>query len=196
MTAFTEEVRETVSPHKFGGSRIAAACYLIDLDGCADETTGDAIDWQYHAARIGRRVLYTDPQGFVWVDTYDSELQAARAFEADDRSYGEYLEAQEEESQAWSDGFRPADSVVIDRFHPGEAVRVEGMPGIAFRVEGMPTLRLSSFEWSGIEYVNPARRLVHMVGDDRTFDYDCDILSSLDDDDYCSSCGQVGCGWC
>lgn len=196
MTAFTDEVRETVSPHKFGGDRMAAACWLVSLDGSADEETGDANEWHYWTARIGRRLLYTDSHGFVWVDTYDTELQAERAFASDDRSYGEYLEAQEAESQAWSDGFRDPQFVQIDTFQPGDAVRVEGMPGVAFRVEGMPTWRGPDYEWSGVEYVNPSRRLVHMVGDDRTFDYETAILTTLDDDDFCSSCGQIGCGWC
>jgi hypothetical protein len=44
------------------------------------------MDWHFHAARIGRRLLYTDSHGFVWVDTYRDELGAARAFEADDRA--------------------------------------------------------------------------------------------------------------
>lgn len=195
MTTFTDEVRETVSPHKFNGDRMAAACWLVSLDGSADEETGDASEWHYYAARIGRRLLYTDSHGFVWVDTYNSELQAVRAFEADDRSYGEYLEAQEAESQAYSDGFRPPDSIVLLDFLPGSAVRVEGMPGVAFRVEGMPTWRGPDYEWSGIEYVNPGRRLVRMVGDDRTFDYETAILTPLADDDFCPSCGQIGCGW-
>ena len=33
-----------------------------------------------------------------------------------------------------------------------------------------------------------------MVGDDRRFTHDVDDLTPLDDDDYCSGCGQIGCG--
>lgn len=33
----------------------------------------------------------------------------------------------------------------------------------------------------------------HMVGDDRTFVFDVDELTALDELDYCASCGQVGC---
>jgi hypothetical protein len=36
---------------------------------------------------------------------------------------------------------------------------------------------------------------VVMVGDDREHEVDPDDLVMLDDDDYCSSCGQIGCGW-
>lgn len=34
-----------------------------------------------------------------------------------------------------------------------------------------------------------------MVGDDREHTIDVDDLTRLDDDEYCSSCGQIGCGW-
>lgn len=195
MTAFTDEVRQTVSPHKFGGSRIAAACWLVSLDGCADEETGDANEWQYHASRIGRRILYTDSAGFVWVDTYDSELAAVRAFEADDRSYGEYLEAQEAEAALWAEGFREGNAVELTEFVPGSAVRVAGYEGIAFRVDGLPTREGPNSSWTGLVFHHPNRRLVHMIGDDGEYDVHVDELEPLDDDDYCGTCGQIGCGW-
>lgn len=196
MTTFTDEVRETVSPHKFGGSRMAAACWLISLDGSADEETGDANEWQYHASRIGRRVLYTDSQGFVWVDTYDSELQAVRAFEADDRAYGEVLEAQEAEATAYAEGFRPTIDGIVDCFMPGDAVKVLGYEGIAFRVDGFPEWKGPDYDWTGLVWTHPHRRLVHMVGDDREYDVHIDELTSLDEAEFCSGCGQIGCGWC
>lgn len=191
--SFRDEVRATVSPHKFGGDRMAAACWLLSMDGMADEETGDAVDWQYHAARFGRRILYTDTQGFVWVDKYADSFRAARAFEADERSYGEYLDQEEAESEAYRDGFRESSTVTIDRFFPGDTVRVEGYEGIAFRVDGLPVRHLPDYEWSGIFYQNPEQRTCHMVGDDAEYVFDIDELIPLDDDDYCSECGQIGC---
>lgn len=41
-----------------------------------------------------------------------------------------------------------------------------------------------------------SRVVAHMVGDDRDFDFDISDLTPIADDDYCSGCGQVGCGWC
>lgn len=35
-----------------------------------------------------------------------------------------------------------------------------------------------------------------MVGDDREHIVDVNDLTPLDDDAYCSGCGQIGCGWC
>lgn len=195
MTTFTDEVRETVSPHKFGGSRMAAACWLLSLDGCADEETGDATDWQYHVARIGRRLLYTDEQGFVWVDSYDSELQAVRAFEADDRAYGEAVEARDEEDRLYGEGYVESESVGVLEFHPGEAVRAEGHAGVAFRVDRVASQEGPNTAWTGIRWWNPQRRVCHMIGDDVEYEFDVLELSPLDDDDYCSSCGQIGCSW-
>lgn len=196
MTTFTDEIRETVSPHKFGGSRMAAACWLISLDGCADEETGDANEWLYHAARIGRRILYTDDQGFVWVDTYKSELEAIRAFEADERSYGEALEIAEIEDDMYREGYVQGFTGDPDEFKVGDAVTVAEYPGIAFRVDGFPTRRGPDYEWSGIEYVNPSKRDCHMVGDDRTFTFDVAELTPLSEDEFCAGCGQICCGWC
>lgn len=195
-TTLRDEARELVSPHKFGGDRMAALLYILSLDGGEDEQTGDAVDWQFHAARFGRRILYCDTQGFVWLDRYPSELQAVRAFEADDRSYGEYLEAQEQERQLWADGFRPGPRLEADGFMPGDAVRVDGYDGIAFRVDGFPERSGPDAEWSGEYWWHPGQRTCHMVGDDREFTFDVDDLTPLDEDEFCSGCGQIGCGWC
>ena len=62
-TTFRDEIRATVSPWKFGGSRMAAMLYLLDLDGGADDFTADG-QGEY-AARFGRHILYSDSMGFV-----------------------------------------------------------------------------------------------------------------------------------
>ena len=66
--------------------------------------------------------------------------------------------------------------------------------GIAWRAFAFETDPDEDTEWTGIE--NPTGRvLAHMVGDDRTFAFDPDDLEPIADEDYCSCCGQVGCGW-
>jgi hypothetical protein len=195
MTAFTDEVREIVSPHKFGGSRLAAACYLLSLDSSDDEHTGEAEWSEGYVARFGRHLMTCDSQGFVYHERFASELEAVRVFEAIDQRYGEALEVAEEEREAWSEGWRDPQSIVLLDFLPGSAVRVAGSEGIAFRVDGMPTRRLADYDWSGIELVNPSQRRVHMIGDDREWVVDVDDLTPLDDDDYCGTCGQIGCSW-
>lgn len=196
MTTFTDEVRETVSPHKFGGDRRAAAAWLVTLDGCEDEQSGDVDGFGMWFARVGRTIVATDDQGFVWCERFPHELRALRRFEAMNEEYGSYLDANDREAELYREGYRSADSVTIDRLVPGEAVRVDGVDGIAYRVDGLPTVDGPDTEWSGITYQHPGRRLVHMIGDDRTFEYPVDDLTPLSDDDYCSGCGQIGCGWC
>jgi hypothetical protein len=80
MTRLTDEVRETVSPHKFGGSRKAAAAWIISGEGSADDESGD-VDAGGYFARIGRHVLVCDSAGFVGVTRYADETEAAEAFE-------------------------------------------------------------------------------------------------------------------
>lgn len=47
------------------------------------------------------------------------------------------------------------------------------------------------------EQVEDRTRVVaHMIGDDHDFTFDIDDLEPISDDDYCSGCGQIGCGWC
>jgi hypothetical protein len=43
--------------------------------------------------------------------------------------------------------------------------------------------------------IDTSRVRAVMVGDDREHLVDVDELTRLDDDAYCPSCGQIGCGW-
>lgn len=75
------------------------------------------------------------------------------------------------------------------------AYRADGYSGVAWNVYGYETEPDEDTEWSGIE--NPTGLLVaHMIGDDRTFTFEPDELTPLAEEDYCSGCGQIGCGWC
>ena len=66
--------------------------------------------------------------------------------------------------------------------------------GIAWRAYAFETEPDEDTEWTGIE--NPTGRiLAHMIGDDRTYAFEPDELTPLDEDDFCSCCGQVGCCW-
>lgn len=66
--------------------------------------------------------------------------------------------------------------------------------GIAWRAFAYETEPDEDTEWSGYEN-HTGLILAHMVGDDRTFSFEPDDLTPISDDDYCSGCGQVGCGW-
>jgi len=39
------------------------------------------------------------------------------------------------------------------------------------------------------------RIAMHMVGDDHVEYFDADELVLIDDDEYCTCCGQIGCHW-
>lgn len=70
---------------------------------------------------------------------------------------------------------------------------VDGYDGVAFYVAGPETMPDEDTEWSGYE-VPTGRVLMVMVGDDRLHAVDPDELTKLDEDAYCSGCGQIGCG--
>jgi len=72
------------------------------------------------------------------------------------------------------------------------AYRVLGWDGVAFSVYGWETEPDEDTEWSGQE-VRTGNLLCVMVGDDRPFSIDPDDVAPLADDEYCASCGQIGC---
>lgn len=83
--------RAEVSPYKFGGDPMAEYLWCLSMDtSFPDQMTGDAIDWHYHVSRFGKRLLFCNTQGFVWVDKYDTEEQAVQVFESIDSDYGTY----------------------------------------------------------------------------------------------------------
>jgi hypothetical protein len=75
-TTFRDEIRETVSPHKFGGSRRAAMLWLLFMEGGEDESATWADDGE-HAERFGKRILIADSQGFVSAERYRSAEHAS-----------------------------------------------------------------------------------------------------------------------
>jgi hypothetical protein len=74
------------------------------------------------------------------------------------------------------------------------AYRLEGWAsGIAWRVIGFHKFKDEDYEWSGIECVDESRVDAHMIGDDQVFVFDVEELIPINDDEYCSECGQIGC---
>ena len=74
-----------------------------------------------------------------------------------------------------------------------DAVRIAGWDGIAFRVYGWETEPDEDTEWTGDE-VRTGDLVVCMVGDDHLHVVDPDDVQELAREDYCSECGQIGCG--
>jgi hypothetical protein len=65
---------------------------------------------------------------------------------------------------------------------------------IAWRIYGWQTEPDEDTEWSGI-YNRTGMVIAVMVGDDRKHVYDPDDFEPINEEDYCSGCGQIGCGW-
>jgi hypothetical protein len=91
-------------------------------------------------------------------------------------------------------------------FDFSKAYKVEGWAGVAWRATGyvieheVVPVYDEDGEYTGFddwEEVEDRERVkCYMVGDDAKFTFDVDELTPLDNDEYCSGCGQIGCGWC
>ena len=84
---------------------------------------------------------------------------------------------------------------------------VEGYGGIAFYLTryfeeekcheislGFDEEGFEDFEYVWDSVFDYERVIAVMVGDDREHIVDVSDLRKLDDEDYCSGCGQIGCG--
>lgn len=75
----------------------------------------------------------------------------------------------------------------VDGFHSGIAFYL-----IGYHVEYGDVID----DWEEAEEIEDRDRVVAvMVGDDRRHIIDVSDLKLLEEDAYCSCCGQVGCGW-
>jgi len=61
--------------------------------------------------------------------------------------------------------------------------------------EGDPDDELSYLYNEPEEVENTTMVRAIMVGDDHVWIVDIDDLTVIDEDSYCPSCGQIGCGW-
>lgn len=113
------------------------------------------------------------------------------------------------ERQRWtSEGFPVGSTEGLD-LAEAPAVRVRGYAGVAFRVEGWasfwePSTYLATDPEDGTEVEvesdedgewvdDHSRVVVRMVGDDRLFVVDPDDVTPLAEQEFCDSCGQLGC---
>jgi hypothetical protein len=86
--------------------------------------------------------------------------------------------------------------------------RVEGYRGIAWYLHGYKTEEVPTIcygidengdeyemeDWSETEKVEDRSQVVAtMVGDNRKFTFDVDEVTLLGDDEFCHTCGQIGC---
>jgi hypothetical protein len=190
-----EEIRAASTPGRYEGLDAFDAwlCeHALSDASWWDEDAGSAIDWHYWGARIGKRVILIDSPGFHYVTRYASEDDAVRAFAetfADwhawqeiEALYGREIDATEISARARELLAEEGTHLFCDESELiGEAVSVRGYSGVAFRVDA---------------YNAPTDEIhAHMVGDDREFTFSTDDATVISEDDYCPTCGQVGCGW-
>lgn len=50
------------------------------------------------------------------------------------------------------------------------------------------------YGWEEVEVISDSMVDCYMIGDDRKFEFDIDELTAIDVNDFCGSCGQIGCG--
>jgi hypothetical protein len=75
-----------------------------------------------------------------------------------------------------------------------KAYKVEGWgEGIAWRVIGYRTYKDADWVWTGYECIDETQVHAYMIGDDRVFEFDIEEITPIEDDEYCSECGQIGC---
>jgi hypothetical protein len=70
---------------------------------------------------------------------------------------------------------------------------VDGYVGIAFYLLGYVERADADTDWTGLLVTDYDRVRAVMVGDDREHEIEVGDLRLLDDLDYCSQCGQIGC---
>lgn len=72
------------------------------------------------------------------------------------------------------------------------AYKIKSYPGIAWYVLGWELVYNEDPEWSG-EKERSGKIVAVMVGDDRKFIFEPTDIKVLNEDEYCHSCGQIGC---
>lgn len=79
----------------------------------------------------------------------------------------------------------------MDKQFDGKYYQI-GKRDISWYVLGWEIESDNDTEWTGIKN-RTGNVVVVMVGDDRHFSYSPDKLKEISDDEFCGSCGQIGC---
>lgn len=79
--------------------------------------------------------------------------------------------------------------------NPAARYRCDSSPGVAWRILGPEVETFFDAYGEELGGVETGMVLAVMVGDDRVHIVDPDDLTVIGEDDYCSCCGQIGCGW-
>lgn len=156
-----------------------------------DEYDGD-IDYG-GISRWGRRVDYWDSQGFHYLTTFGSEAEATEAVIA----WVDEFNAPEVETVD-----NPRDLQYIVRTHHEPWMTADdgrythpSFRGVAVRIYSMGIVGHYYRDGDREYFGDPDHAWVVMVGDDQLHLVERAQLTEISEDDYCPSCGQMGCQW-
>jgi hypothetical protein len=98
--------------------------------------------------------------------------------------------------------------VVLEEVDFGQYVTTDDYKGIAFWVDNwakdvkqeyVEYIETDDsgevfFGWEEVEVISDSVVECYMIGDDRMFRFEISELTLIDVNDFCGSCGQIGCG--
>lgn len=90
ITRAVGEITKETAKGKFGGDPIAEYMYSTD-----NNLESGSVEWDIWFAQSGKRIVFEDDRGFVWVTKYGSEEEAITWFERLDSDYSAWLEEDE-----------------------------------------------------------------------------------------------------
>jgi hypothetical protein len=116
------EITRETARYKFGGDPFAEYLWNVSLHATPDEESGDVEASCGWFARIGRHILRSDSQGFVWRESYPSVGEAMAQFSELSSEYHEW-DDEDEESEDDSDSDTLTDGQVrriASEWHGGQ----------------------------------------------------------------------------
>ncbi len=78
------------APNELLARDVLEACEVYYMNGCYDDLSGDSEAPTGHFYRIHRWIVTTNSQGFRFLDTFDNEDEASKAFKQRDDEYSEW----------------------------------------------------------------------------------------------------------
>ena len=81
---------------------------------------------------------------------------------------------------------------VDEKEFDADGYKIDGYKGIAWNVLGWETTEDSDTEWTGM-LVRTGNVVACMIGDDRYFVFDRNEVNSIEREEFCGECGQIGC---
>ena len=103
--------------------------------------------------------------------------------------------ALDEEDDGFGDAVAAYEDAYFAAFEREAERQVELLrgPTLDFDPDAAYAVGAGTVAWRYVGQTFGGRAQLVMIGDDKVWTFDADEVRPLDDDDYCASCGQVGC---